>query len=47
MSILDPMAHGFAKAAVYNIISVTPKKLRMKGKQIFNHVYDLPNFEVA
>ena len=27
MSILDPMAHGFAKAAVYNIISVTPKKL--------------------
>ena len=27
MSILDPMACGFAKVAVYNIISVTPKKL--------------------
>ena len=27
MSILDTMACGFAKVAVYNIISVTPKKL--------------------
>ena len=27
MSILDPMACAFAKVAVYNIISVTPKKL--------------------
>ena len=27
MSIIDPMACGFIKVAVYNIISVTPKKL--------------------
>ena len=27
MSIIDPMACGFVKVAVYNIISVTPKKL--------------------
>ena len=27
MSIPDPMACGFAKVAVYNIISVIPKKL--------------------
>ena len=27
MSIIDPMACGFVKGAVYNIISVTPKKL--------------------
>ena len=27
MSVIDPMACGFVKVAVYNIISVTPKKL--------------------
>ena len=35
MSILDPMACGFAKVAVYNIIAVTPKKLRNERETDF------------
>ena len=35
MSILDPMACGFAKVAAYNIISVTPKKLPTENETDF------------
>ena len=44
MSILDPMACGFAKVAVYNIISVTPKKLPNERETVGEYSR---NFEVT